>query len=151
MIRKSGNYDRPDVIPSCPGQCSSSFTFDYTQYCTCPILYFILSPKYICNLPHFNGNFYSGHLVNKYEPTDPTMVDPTVTPYVRYPRKVTLLGLAQQVCVFFFYSICLRKHEKKMYTYFSSFFSGIDRKTSSYFSISEGTRVNVKNPFDNIT
>ena len=41
--------------------------------------------------------FYSGHLANKYVPTDPTMTDPTVTPSLRTPHKVSLLGMAHRV------------------------------------------------------
>ena len=93
-------YEEPYVVPSCPGQCKSGFTLDYKLYCTCPILYFVLSPEYVHHLSHFNGNFYSGYLANKY----PTMTDPTVTPLLRPTRKVGLFGVLRQV-LFLFYSI----------------------------------------------
>ena len=98
LLRRQSNYQEPYVTVTCPGQCSASYTLDYRKYCTCPILYFILSPKYVRYLPHFNGNFYSGHLANKYVSTDPTMTDPTVTPSLRTPHKVSLLGVAHRIC-----------------------------------------------------
>ena len=96
-LRIQSNFREPYVTVMCPGQCSPSYTLDYRKYCTCPILYFILSPEYVRHLPHFNGNFYSGHLANKYVPTDPTMTDPTVTPSLRTPHKVSLLEMAHRV------------------------------------------------------
>ena len=98
ILRRQSNYQEPYVTIMCPGQCSTSYALDYAKYCTCLILYFMLSPKYVRHLPHFNGNFYSEHLANKYVPTDPTMTDPTVTPSLRTPCKVTVLGVAHRVC-----------------------------------------------------
>ena len=97
-LRRQSNFQKPYVTVMCPGQGSLSYTLDYRKYCTCPILFFILSPEYVRHLPHFNGNFYSVHLANKYVPTDATMTDPTITPLLRMPRKVTLLGMAHRVC-----------------------------------------------------
>ena len=96
-LRIQSNFWEPYVTITCPRRCSPSYILDYRKYCTCPILYFILSPEYVRHLPHFNGNFYSGHLASKYVPTDPTMTDPTVTPSLRTPCKVSLLGMAHRV------------------------------------------------------
>ena len=81
--------------PTCPGQCSASYTLDYRKYCTCPILYFVLSLEYVRHLPHFNRNFYSGLLANIL--TNPTMTDSPVTPLLRSHRKTSLLVTIGQV------------------------------------------------------
>ena len=104
VMRRTENHEEPYVSPSCPGQCSASYTLDCRKYCTCPILYFILSPEYVERLPHFNGNFYSGLLSSRCQPTDPTMTDPTVTPLLRTRRKFTTMwGALGEVCFFFLF------------------------------------------------
>ena len=44
---RSWRYTRPYAIPGCPRQCGRSLTIDYKAWCTCPVLYFILSPDYV--------------------------------------------------------------------------------------------------------
>ena len=117
LIRRRSNYQEPYVTPTCPGQCSASYTLDYRKYCTCPILYFVLSPEYVRHLPHFNGNFYSGLLANI--PTDPTMTDSPVTPLLRPSRKSSLFVLLSQVCFSLdFWFLREKMRRKNCFTYF---------------------------------
>lgn len=60
-------YTRPYVIPGCPKQCGGSLTIDYKAWCTCPVLYFILSPDYVRRLPSFRGSYWTG--VQGFQPT----------------------------------------------------------------------------------
>ena len=60
-------YTMPYVIPGCPKQCGGSLTIDYKAWCTCPVLYFILSPDYVRRLPSFRDSYWTG--VQGFQPT----------------------------------------------------------------------------------
>ena len=60
-------YTMPPVIPGCPKQCGGSLTIDYKAWCTCPVLYFILSPDYVRHLPSFRDSYWTG--VQGFQPT----------------------------------------------------------------------------------
>ena len=96
-------YEQPYVVPSCPRQCKTGFTLDYKLYCMCPILYFVLPAEYVHHLPHFNANFYSGHLANIDELTDVNITDSTVIPLLRPTRKVGWVGVLLQVLLLFYF------------------------------------------------
>ena len=122
VVRRTENYEEPYVSFSCPRQCSTSYTVDYRKYCTCPILYFILSPEYVQRLPHFNKNFYSGLLSSRRQPTVPTITDPTTTPVLRTRRKFTTMwSVLGQVCNFFFLFFIFEKRKLFSYLFFLNF------------------------------
>ena len=60
-------YTMPLVIPGCLKQCGGSLTIDYKAWCTCPVLYFILSPDYVRCLPSFRDSYWTG--VQGFQPT----------------------------------------------------------------------------------
>ena len=73
---RSWRYTRPYAIPGCPRQCGGSLTIDYKAWCTCPVLYFILSPDYVRRLPSFRDSYWTG--VQGFQPTvlPPSHVSP---------------------------------------------------------------------------
>ena len=44
----------------CPKQCGSSLTIDWKTWCSCLVLYFILSPMYVRKLPFIQDLYWTG-------------------------------------------------------------------------------------------
>ena len=81
-------YTMPYAIPGCLKQCGGSLTIDYKAWCTCPVLYFILSPDYVRRLP-FRDSYWTG--VQGFQPTvlPPSDASPLPSRKVfTVPRKV---------------------------------------------------------------
>ena len=100
-------YKMPYAIPGCPRQCGGSLTIDYKAWCTCPVLYFILSPDYVRRLPSFRDSYWTG--VQGFQPT--ALPPPNFSPLpsrkiftVQRERKQGLGFTLRWVCFFHLFS-----------------------------------------------
>ena len=59
-MRMIYHHHQPYAWPSCPSLCEEGFTADWKQWCSCPVLYFILSPEYVRLLPSFCEQYWGG-------------------------------------------------------------------------------------------
>ena len=101
-------YTVPYAIPGCPKQCGGSLTIDYKAWCTCPVLYFILSPEYVRRLPSFRDSYWTG--VQGFQPTvlpppDASPLPPSrkvfTAPSRSSPRLFSIRSLLTRVRFFF--------------------------------------------------
>ena len=99
-------YTRPYVIPGCPKQCGGSLTIDYKAWCTCPVLYFILSPDYVRRLPSFRDSYWTG--VQGFQPTVLPPSDASPLPsrkvFTVPSRRLSIRRLLLRVRFYFYFS-----------------------------------------------
>ena len=78
-MRMIYHHHQPYAWPSCPSSCEEGFTADWKQWCSCPVLYFILSPEYVRLLPSFREQYWGGVMGRQ-----PTNLAPVTFPAVTH-------------------------------------------------------------------
>ena len=109
-MRMIYRHHQPYAWPSCPSSCEEGFTADWKQWCSCPVLYFILSPEYVRLLPSFREQYWGGVMGRQ-----PTNLAPVTFPAVTQTpidfgswksRALHIMKAFQQVSNF----ICFKKY-----------------------------------------